>query len=166
MFSRSPLELPLTVTMAFLQVNTSLTASSLLMLLNMLISMPVIINITFFSYIGTILSSKSKPMPNTPLKRLHTCQCQSRVWCFWVLIFTVFRNTSDWQKLSGKHSLYWHQVLFAHTARLVCRTVWGNSRKARSGQHKQTLCQGTHSPAWPGSCSCVLPSKQGLHGQC
>lgn len=70
MFSCSPPVLPLTVIMAFVQGNTSLTASSLLMLLNMLISMPFIINITFFNYTGTALSSKSKPVPNTPLKHM------------------------------------------------------------------------------------------------
>ena len=98
--------------MVFAHGNTSLTASRLLMLLNMLINMTFIINITFFSYIGTVLSSKSKPGPNISLKRLHTCQCQPRVWHFLVFIFTVFKNTSYWQKLSEKHSLHWLQVIF------------------------------------------------------
>lgn len=134
------------------------------MLLNMLINMTFIINITVFNYIGTVLSRKSKPGPSISLKRLHTCQCQPRVWHFGDFIFTVFKNTSHWQKLSGKHSLYWHWVIFAHTAFLVCGTVSGETREALLGQHKRNVCQGVHSPALPGSCSWFLSTcKQGLH---
>lgn len=80
MFSHSPQELPLSVIMVFAQGNTSLTASHLLMQLNMLINVTfIIIIITFFNYIAAVLSSKSKPEPNISLKRLHTSQCQPRV---------------------------------------------------------------------------------------
>lgn len=88
-----PLELPRTVIMVFTQGNTSLTASSVLTLLNMLINMPFIINITFFNYIGAVLSSKSKPGPNIPLKHLHTWQCQPRVWHCGFFLFLQFLRT-------------------------------------------------------------------------
>lgn len=117
----------------------------------------IIIIITFFNYIGEVLSSKSKPEPNISLKRLHTSPCQPRVWHFLFFIFTVFKNTSHWQKLSGKPSLYWHLPCLQNCFRpdlkhSLASTSWMCAR-AQLQRVISTHKQGLHQAALVGSYS-------------